>query len=82
MSRRTPIERFSKMTNLLKDAFLGQNEIISTADHPDGTIGPDITAMMESFSKDLRESNNDGFEVIYKVDFETTRSDTRSTIDQ
>lgn len=66
------------MTNLLKDAFLGQNEIISTADHPDGTIGPDITAMMESFSKDLRQSNNDGFEVIYKVDFKKLPEVTRS----
>jgi len=31
-------------------------------------MGPDITALMESFSGDLRESNNDGFEVIYKVE--------------
>ncbi len=43
--------------------------MISTSDNPDGTIGPDITALMESFSGDIRESNNDGFEVIYKVDF-------------
>ena len=41
--------------------------MISTSDNPDGTIGPDIAALMESFSGDLRESNNDGFEVIYKV---------------
>jgi len=41
--------------------------LISTSDNPDGTIAPDITALMESFSADLRESNNDGFEVIYKV---------------
>jgi hypothetical protein len=30
-------------------------------------MGPDITALMESFNGNLRESNNDGFEVIYKV---------------
>jgi hypothetical protein len=41
--------------------------MITTTHNPDGTIGPDITALMESFSGDLRESNNDGFEVIYKV---------------
>jgi hypothetical protein len=41
--------------------------LIPTSDNPDGTIAPDITALMESFSADLRESNNDGFEVIYKV---------------
>jgi len=61
------VERFSKVTHFLKDAFLGQNELIPTSDNPDGTISPDITALMESFSADLRESNNDGFEVIYKV---------------
>ena len=68
-SRRTAIERFSKVTHFLKDAFLGPNELIANSDNPDGTIAPDINALMESFSKDLRESNNDGFEVIYKVDF-------------
>jgi hypothetical protein len=41
--------------------------MIPTSDNPDGTIGPDIAALMESFSGELRESNNDGFEVIYKV---------------
>ena len=61
------MERFAKVTNFFKDAFLGQNEIIPTPDNSDGTIAPDINALMESFSKDLRESNNDGFEVIYKV---------------
>jgi len=55
------------VTHFLKDAFLGQNEFIPTSDNPDGTIEPDITALMESFSGDLRESNNDGFAVIYKV---------------
>jgi hypothetical protein len=30
-------------------------------------MGPDITALMESVNGNLRESNNDGFEVIYKV---------------
>lgn len=33
---------------------------------------------MESFSGDLRESNNDGFEVIYKVDFKKLPEVTRS----
>ena len=28
-----------------------------------------MTAMMESVNGNLRESNNDGFEVIYKVKF-------------
>jgi hypothetical protein len=59
------------VTHFLKDAFLGQNELITTSDNPDGTMGPDITALMESFSGDLRESNNDGFEVIYKVEIFT-----------
>lgn len=36
-------------------------------ENSDGTMGVDVNALMESFSKDLRESNNDGFEVIYKV---------------
>lgn len=63
------MERFAKVTNLFKDAFLGQYGMIPTPEHPDGTIAPDINALMESFSRDLRESNNDGFEVIYKVDF-------------
>jgi hypothetical protein len=67
--RRTAIERFSKVTHFLKDTLIGQNEFIPTSENPDGTIAPDITALMESFSNDLRESNNDGFEVIYKVDF-------------
>jgi hypothetical protein len=66
------------VTHFLKDAFLGQNELINTSDNPDGTIGPDITALMESFSGDLRESNNDGFEVIYKVDFKKLPTVTRS----
>lgn len=30
-------------------------------------MGADVNALMESFSRDLRESNTDGFEVIYKV---------------
>jgi hypothetical protein len=41
--------------------------LISTSDNPDDTLSPDIAALMESFSGELRESNNDGFEVIYKV---------------
>ncbi|CAF2374796.1 unnamed protein product [Rotaria sp. Silwood2] len=76
--RRKAIERFSKVTNFLKDAFLGQNEFISMSDNPDGTMGADVTALMESFSRDLRESNNDGFEVIYKVDFKNLPEVNRS----
>ena len=59
--------------------------MISTGDHIDGTLGPDISALMESFSAELRESNNDGFEVIYKVDFkklpEVTRNQPLTTKD-
>ena len=51
----------------MKDAVLGPHELISTNENPEGTLRPDIAAMMESFSNDLRESNKDGFEVIYKV---------------
>lgn len=61
------MEKFAKVTNFFKDTLLGQNEILPTPTQPDGTIAPDINALMESFSKDLREANNDGFEVIYKV---------------
>ncbi|UJR35734.1 hypothetical protein I4U23_028484 [Adineta vaga] len=69
-SRRTAVERFSKVTHFLKDTLLGQSDIISTnEDDTEGLFGPDLTALMESISGDLRESNNDGFEVIYKVDF-------------
>ncbi len=42
--------------------------MITTSDNPDESISPDIAALMESFSGELRESNNDGFEVIYKVE--------------
>jgi hypothetical protein len=42
--------------------------LITTSDNPDESISPDIAALMESFSGELRESNNDGFEVIYKVE--------------
>lgn len=55
------------MTHFLKDTLLGQNDLIATNDETEGLFGPDITALMESVSDDLRESNNDGFEVIYKV---------------
>ncbi len=61
------MERFSKVTHFLKDALLGPNELISTSENSQGTMGPDITALMESFNGELRESNNEGFEVIYKV---------------
>ncbi|CAF3024525.1 unnamed protein product [Rotaria socialis] len=75
--RRKTIERFSKVTNFLKDAFLGQNEFIPINDNSDSVMGADVNALMESFSKDLRESNNDGFEVIYKVDFKNLPEVTR-----
>ena len=68
-TRRTAMDKFSKLTNFVRDTVLGQNEIIRTGDNLDEAITPDLTALMESFSAELRESNNDGFEVIYKVDF-------------
>lgn len=67
--RRTAIERFSKVTHFLKDALLGPNDLITSNENTDATNGPDLTALMESVNGNLRESNNDGFEVIYKVDF-------------
>ncbi|CAF1557965.1 unnamed protein product [Adineta ricciae] len=68
--RRTAVERFSKVTHFLKDAFLGQDDIISSNDvDTEGLFGPDLTALLDSMNGDLRETNNDGFEVIYKVDF-------------
>ncbi|CAF0878331.1 unnamed protein product [Adineta steineri] len=76
-SRRTAIEKFSRVTHFFKDALLGQNEFIPASGNPDGTLEPDITAIMESFNGDLRESNNDGFEVIYKVDFKKLPEVTR-----
>ncbi|CAF0813007.1 unnamed protein product [Didymodactylos carnosus] len=78
-SRRTTMERFSKVTHFLRDAFLGQNDITSTGDNEDGGITPDFNSLLESFngSCDLRESNNDGFEVIYKVDFKKLPDVTR-----
>ena len=66
--RRTAVERFSKVTHFLKDAFLGQDDIISSNDvDTEGLFGPDLTALLDSMNGDLRETNNDGFEVIYKV---------------
>jgi hypothetical protein len=55
------------VTHFFKDTLLGQNELIATNENTDGTNKADITALMESINGDLRESNNDGFEVIYKV---------------
>jgi hypothetical protein len=55
------------VTHFFKDTLLGQNELIATNENTDGTNRADITALMESINGDLRESNNDGFEVIYKV---------------
>jgi hypothetical protein len=52
--------------------------LIPTGYTSDDTISPDIAALMESFSGELRESNNDGFEVIYKVDFKNLPEVTRS----
>ena len=66
-SHRRTIERFSRVTNFLKDAFLGQNEILSRKENLDEKFEPDITALMESFNTDIVGTNNDGFEVIYKV---------------
>ncbi|CAF0925791.1 unnamed protein product [Rotaria sordida] len=68
-SRRTAIERFSRVTNFLKDTLLGPNELISTTETSDRKFEPNMTALTESLNGDFRESNNDGFEVIYKVDF-------------
>ncbi|CAF0782574.1 unnamed protein product [Adineta ricciae] len=76
-SRRTAIEKFSRVTHFFKDALLGQNDVITSGEHSEATIEPDITALMESFSEELRESNNDGFEVIYKVDFKKLPEVTR-----
>jgi hypothetical protein len=61
------MQNFSKVTHFLKDTLLGQNELIATNSNSEETMGPDITALMESVNGNLRESNNDGFEVIYKV---------------
>lgn len=61
------MERFSRVTHFLKDTFLGQNDLILTTDNADRKAEPEINALMESFNGDFRESNNDGFEVIYKV---------------
>ena len=63
------MDRFSKVTNFLKDTLLGQNDLVNTSDNADSFSGPDMTTLMESFSGNSREPNNDGFEVIYKVDF-------------
>ena len=59
------------MTHFLKDAFLGQNELIPVNDNQDGVPAPDLAGLMESYDGELRESNNDGFEVIYKVGHRT-----------
>lgn len=61
------MERFSKVTHFLKDAFLGQNDLIPTNENFDTTNTPDMTTLADSYDGNLRESNNDGFEVIYKV---------------
>jgi len=67
--RRVAMERFSKVTHFLKDTFLGPNDLIASNENMDAANGPDLTALMESVNGNLHESNNDGFEVIYKVDF-------------
>ncbi|CAF0933163.1 unnamed protein product [Didymodactylos carnosus] len=78
-SKRSAMERFSKVTHFLRDAFLGPNEFISTGESAEGGIAPDLNSLLESFNGhcDLRESNNDGFEVIYKVDFKKLPDITR-----
>lgn len=57
------------MTHFLKDAFLGPNELLPVNDSQDNAPAPDLTALMESYDGELTESNNDGFEVIYKVGY-------------
>ena len=41
--------------------------MIPTSNYAEEVMGPDITAIMESFNEDIKDSNNDGFAVIYKV---------------
>lgn len=57
----------SRVTNFFKDTLLGSNEILTAPEYSDGKNRPDVSTLMESVNGDLRESNNDGFEVIYKV---------------
>jgi hypothetical protein len=61
------MQNFSKVTHFLKDTLLGQNDLIATNSNSEETMGPDMAALMESVNGNLRETNNDGFEVIYKV---------------
>ncbi|CAF2249750.1 unnamed protein product [Rotaria magnacalcarata] len=76
-SRRTAVKSFSRVTHFLKDTLLGQNDMIPTTENFDRKLTPDISALIESFNSDFRESNNDGFEVIYKVDFKKLPDITR-----
>ena len=61
------IERFSKVTHFLKGTLLGQSDLIDTSEYPDAATASDLANLMESCNGNLRETNNDGFEVIYKV---------------
>lgn len=55
------------MTHFIKDTILGQNEIITSNELYRSPSGPELTVLMETLTNELRESDNDGFEVIYKV---------------
>ena len=55
------------MTHFLKGTLLGQSDLIDTNENPDGAMESDLANLMESCNGNLRETNNDGFEVIYKV---------------
>jgi len=69
-NRRSAIDRFSKVTHFLRDTLLGQDDLIVNTDNSMGlTTPPDLTTLIESVNGDLKDTNNDGFEVIYKIDF-------------
>lgn len=56
------------MTHFLRDTLLGQDDLIVNTDNSMGlTTPPDLTTLIESINGDLKDTNNDGFEVIYKV---------------
>ena len=67
-NRRSAIDRFSKVTHFLRDTILGQDDLIVNGDNTTGlTTPPDLTTLIESVNGELKETTNDGFEVIYKV---------------
>lgn len=63
--KRRALDQFARVKTLMKDALLGQNEYVPGNEQ----LEPDIAVLMESFNNDIRESNRDGFEVIFTVDF-------------